>query len=362
MLPRQALPRPALLRLPWLAALGVLLPLHAASGMEREAVRDDKDFSVLGTQRQAQRRVSENVLLALNEREATPAAATVPQIAVLIPDIGEPYRSVFQQIVDGIEERLRGRVLTLPVGDSSNAQDLGQELRRRDIRTVIALGRQGLKLASNLEREVNVLAGAVLSAPEADSRPMNVVSLTPDPALLFSRLRQIAPDTRRVFVVVDPKQNAWLMRLARESARTQGLDLQVLEAGDIKSAVRAYQEILAVANPRSDAIWLAQDSTTVDDSTVLPFLLQEAWNRSLVLFSSSAAHARRGALFSLLPSNGELGQSLAAAAQGMTAGSAARSIQPLRSVLLAVNQRTASHLGLSANLRGLTVDFSYPAP
>lgn len=311
---------------------------------------------------QSARRPTPPWQLAALDQDVSPPPAT-QQFAVLVPDIGEPYRSIFREIVDGIEERAHGRALVLPVSDATSTQDIARDLQKREIRTVLALGRQGLKTAAGLDKEYAVLTGAVLSAPEAENRPLSVLSLTPDPALLFARLRQIAPDARRVFVVINPRNNAWLMRLAKEAARQQGLDLQIAEASDLKAAVRGYQDILAQMNPRIDALWLAQDSTTVDDTTVLPFLLQESWNRSLLLFSSSPAHARRGALFALAPDNAEMGRNLATAALSATNNTRfTGSIQPLRQVLLAVNVRTANHLGLGPQLRGLRIDLRFPSP
>ena len=57
---------------------------------------------------------------------------------------------------------------------------------------------------------------------------------------------------------------------------------------------------------------------------------------------------RKGALFSLYPDNVGMGRSLAALAlQQMQGGpNKTASIKPLRDLLLAVNLRTAEHLGL----------------
>ncbi|MBI2732183.1 MAG: hypothetical protein HYX44_02375, partial [Aquabacterium sp.] len=255
-----------------------------------------------------------------------------PGIAVIYPDIGEPYRSVFATIIDGIQDRARGRVASFPVTMGASAPGLSEELRRRDIRTVIALGRSGLKVAIGLDRQVNVVAGGVLSVPESESQGMLVQSLAPDPALLFNRLRAFVPGTKRVFVVYDPRQNDWLIRLAREAARSQGLELLALEADDLKSAVRRYQEVLGAMNAKRDALWLPQDSTTVDESAVLPLVLREAWAQNLVVFSSNVVHVRRGVLFSLYPDNAELGRFLAGAALSAQQGSSApgKGIQALK--------------------------------
>lgn len=286
-------------------------------------------------------------------------------IAVIYPDIGEPYRSVFTRIIEGIEDKAKTRIASYPIGAGQNSQELANELRRQNIQVVIALGRNGLKAASTLDRDIGIVAGGVLSVPESEQRAMSVYSLAPDPSLLFDRLKALMPNARRVFVVYDPRQNAWLIRLAREAAKNHGLELVAQEAPDLKTAMRLYQEILAAADPKKDAVWLPQDSVTVEESAVLPLVLQEAWNRSLAVFSSSVAHVKRGALFSLYPNNLELGRNLAGSALGqLSSGSQpGRAIIPLKEVLMAINVRTASHLGLSIGQRQRqTFDMVYPEP
>ncbi len=285
-------------------------------------------------------------------------------IAVIYPDIGEPYRSVFEKIIEGIEDKTHSKVVSYAVGANPNLQNLTQELKRQDIKVVIALGRNGLKAAANLDMEIGVVASGVLTGPETESRAISVFSLAPDPALLFSRLKSLSPSIRRVHVVLDPRQNGWLIRYAREAARANGIELVAYEAGDLKTAVGYYRDILANTDPRRDALWLPQDTTTVEESTVLPLVLQESWNRGLAVFSSSVAHVKRGVLFSLYPNNVELGRNLASSALGyLSSGSGGgRSVVPLKEVLLAVNVRTAGHLGLDVSLRQSSFDMVFPEP
>ena len=282
-------------------------------------------------------------------------------IAVIYPDIGEPYRSVFTQIIDGIESKTKGRVTNFAVGANVDVGELNNSLRRQDTRVVIALGRQGVKVASALDSNIGVVVGGVLTAAENEMRNMQVNSLAPDPALLFSRLKGVMPKVRRVFTVYDPHQNAWMMRLAKEAARAQGLELTTYEAQDLRSAMRAYQEILETANSSQDALWLPQDSTTVEDSTVLPLVLQESWDHNLAVFSSSFGHVRRGVLFSLYPNNVELGRHLAGSALGYLASgeNETSGMMPLREVLMAINLRTAKHLGLNTS-RPQSFDMAFP--
>ena len=284
-------------------------------------------------------------------------------IAVIYPDIGEPYRSIFFRIIEGIEDRTQAHVASYAVTTDQSAADLTAQLHKQNIRVVIALGRVGIKATANLDRSIALIVGGVLSLPESETIAGPVFSLAPDPTLLFDRLKSMMPTARRIIVIYDPRQNAWLIRLAREAARNAGMELISREAGDLKSAMYLYQEYLATADPKRDVLWLPQDSVTVEESTVLPFVLQEAWRRSLLVFSSSVSHVKRGALFSLYPDNIELGRSMAATALGQNPASpGGRTVTPLRDVLMAVNLRTAGHLGVNVAEQKRSFDLVFPEP
>jgi putative ABC transport system substrate-binding protein len=274
-------------------------------------------------------------------------------IAVVYPEIGEPYRSIFSKIIEGIEARARTQVTSYAVTAGTDAAALRSNLKAKNVRVVIALGRQGMLTADALNREFGVVVGGVLAVPEDEARYRSVISLSPDPSLLFSRLKNLAPQVKRVHVIYDPQQNNWLLRLARDAAREQGLELVAQEAPDLKTAVRLYQEVMTRADVERDALWLPQDVTTVDETTILPLVLRESWDRRLPVFSSSFSHVRRGVLFSLFPDNLGLGRNLAGTALGLAGPSESgnRSVVPLRDVQMAVNLRTARHLGLNFTTR-----------
>lgn len=274
-------------------------------------------------------------------------------IAVVYPEIGEPYRSVFGKIIEGIQAQARTQVVSYAVTAGTDAVTLRSNLKAKNVRVVIALGRQGMRTADALNREFGVVVGGVMAVPEDEARHRAVISLSPDPALLFARLKSLAPQVKRVHIIYDPQQNNWLLRLAREAAREQGLELVAQEATDLKTAVRLYQDVLARADVERDALWLPQDATTVDEATILPLVLRESWDRRLPVFSSSFSHVRRGVLFSLFPDNLGLGRNLAGTALGLigAAESSNRGVVPLKDVQTAVNLRTARHLGLNFTSR-----------
>ena len=288
-------------------------------------------------------------------------AAVEDRIAVIYPDIGEPYRGIFEKIIEGIEDKAGTPVAKYPVQYNTDIATLKSSLQRQNTKVVIALGKQGIQTAAALDRNIWFVVGGVLTVPESDARMQPVISLSPDPALLFARLKALMPTAKRVFVVYDPGSNGWLMKLAKEAARAQGLELVVHEAHDLRSAVRFYQEIFSVADSRRDALWLPQDSITVEERSILPLVLQASWNQGIAVFSSNASHVRRGVLFSLYPDNMALGKSLAGLAQGiLTSGDYGwRGMMPLREVQSTVNLRTAKHLGLNPG-RQQGFDMTFP--
>jgi putative ABC transport system substrate-binding protein len=91
-------------------------------------------------------------------------------------------------------------------------------------------------------------------------------------------------------------------------------------------------------------------------------VLQEAWGRNLTVFSSNVAHVRRGALFSLYPNNVEVGRNLAEFALDYLSSSTPpqRNVMPLKAVQLAVNVRTAAHLGVDIAGKQATFDLVFP--
>jgi len=283
-------------------------------------------------------------------------------IAVIYPDIGEPYRDIFDEMIKGVEDKVGTQVTSYPVNSDTDIAKLKASLLHQKTRVVIALGRQGMKTATALDKDIQVVVGGVLTVPENEARGQPVITLSPDPALLFTRMKALMPMTKRIFVVYDPNFNGWLIKLAKDAASAQGLELMAYQAQDLRSAVRSYQEIFSAADGRSDVLWLPQDPTTVEDSSILPLVLQNSWNQGVAVFSSNFGHVRRGVLFSLYPDNEALGMSLAGLAEGiLNSGgeSGKRGMMSLRDVQSAVNLRTAKHLGLNP-VRLKNFDMTFP--
>jgi putative ABC transport system substrate-binding protein len=285
-------------------------------------------------------------------------------IAIVYPDLAEPYRSIFESIIAGIKDRVGADVMSFPIGDNVDTVQLNARCRRAGVKVVIALGRQGLQAASMFDSDMSIVVGGVISTPESDNRRLTGISLTPDPALLFTRLKTLMPGVKRVIVVYDPRRSDWVIKLARDAAKSIGVELVAHEAHDLAAAARIYKTVFANADGRKDAIWLPQDATTVDEGTILPLVLRESWNGGVTVFSSSFLHVKKGVLFALYPNNFGLGRSLAEEALDVLSGdSDSRGMLPLRDVSTAVNLRTASHIGLNIGYQQQRMfDSIFPEP
>ncbi len=298
------------------------------------------------------------VLLLAPEPGAVPAVEAEPplpasELVVAYPKLPPPYSAVFATILEGIR-RQAGELRRLPLAGTEADAALLEGLRRRPPRALIALGRRGLLAARSLsQRPFPVVVGAVLLRPQDLDQGMVGLSLAPDPGALFRQLRALVPAVRRVAVVYDPRRSGWLVERAREAAAAASLALEEHQAQDLREAARIYRDLLRGApGDGTLALWLPPDATTVDGRVILPLVLREAWRRSVPVFASNPAFAKRGVLFALYPDNEAMGRRLAelavaCARDGCGGHPRLRLLTELRK---AINLRTASHLGIRVSI------------
>lgn len=265
-------------------------------------------------------------------------------IAVLYPQIEEPFHSIFIAITRGIEAQSKLPVRSYVLANT-DPQDLNAQLRKNGTRGIIVLGRKGFQAIDSLDKDLPVLVGGVLSVPE-DPR-YSLISITPSPRLLFEQMKSLSAQIRRIFVVHNPKHTETQIRNAREAARELGLELIAIEALDVGTAARQYDATMQAMDGRTDALWLPDDPSTLNNNIILPRILERAWNRNIPVFSSTVAHVPRGVLFSMHSDNYRMGQTLGQSMSTMVFDKGRRFHEDLRDVRVVINPRTARHLGLT---------------
>jgi len=279
---------------------------------------------------------------------ALPCFSLAAPLTVLYPKVKAPYDEIFRQIISGVEQHYPGTVDIQQLDSEAAIEQAAQSLSQDPGRLVVALGKSGYSVAKKIYHSNTVVVGALPIQPNGISG----VSLLAEPKVLFESLKLLAPEIRRV-VVLYTAHNNWLIDMAKEHASQLGLRLDAREVTDLKDAVNQYQQLMAELNPTTDALWIPLDPVTANEQVILPKLLEVAWERNLVLFSSKPEHARRGALFSMFPNHPELGRELALMVQQLHQRKIKAGVVPMQQVQLAVNLRTAAHLGMgySAEVR-----------
>ena len=268
-------------------------------------------------------------------------------VAVLYPETNPPYRQIFADILNGIEQGLAGetvRAYSLP--ESPDGVAVRRWLDQQAPAVTITLGRIPTETYEKIGLKIPQVIGALDASPQ--TRPhVAGVGLDVDPALLFTTLKRLSPATRRVWVVFNPARDRWLIDLAEPAAAALDLKVRPLEATDLREAARRFLQILETAEPTTDALWLVTDTTLVDSETILPLLVEQSWKRRLVIFSNSLQQAKRGTLFALYPDNRQLGHRLAERALRILRDVGVKSgIEPLREVKRVLNLKIAAHLEL----------------
>lgn len=269
-----------------------------------------------------------------------------PKILVLYPEIREPYLSIFLDIADGVEKGFDGKVVKYALDKRAKASDLEEDISKAEVDAVVALGKRSYKLMQQLPERCPVFLGA-LSRFSADSC-FGGISMMPATHVVLENLKLLAPDVREVHIVYSPKRDQMLVDQASKLAAEFGVQVHSHPSGALKDAATAYQKVLNESAEGRSAIWLLPGATVLNNA-LLADVLEDAWYRKVVVFSSVPVHVKRGALFAVYPDNNAMGERLGKLAYDAVSDSSAHMALPLTDVSLAVNQRTSDHLGLTIN-------------
>jgi putative ABC transport system substrate-binding protein len=286
------------------------------------------------------------------------AASGPVKLVILYPHVDGAYARVFDEIVRGAKEHARISASSVAVNNKTKPQEVELLLEDNPAQAILALGQRSYRLSQQLTTDLPTVVGAVVT-PVYE---YPTISLSGDPDVFFTHLKNLAPQVKRVFIVYSEASSGWLIPKAEISASDHGLQLVAHAADNLREAVHHYRTILETAQSDRDAIWLPMDRV-VQEKTILPIALDAAWKRRLIIFCSNPLSVKRGALFALYPDHRLMGYSLAELSVRQLHGNMDARVIAARDLKLAVNQRTASHLGLHyTRQQQQGFDLVYPAP
>lgn len=271
-----------------------------------------------------------------------PAQAMSAGLMVLYPEVREPYSKVYQDIIDGVKTTYNGSVMATPLKDRQSEDAYRAAVNSSKPDMIIALGQNALNLASRIAPGVPTVMGAT----SATNLKVAGVSMIPDPAVVITKLHQLDSELSTIHVVTNPADKQKLLQAALKHANSLNIKFIVHEVTSIKDAASVYRDLLLRLG-RHDSIWLMQDQA-LNDISLLSLILERAWERKIIVFSSNPADVKRGALFSVYPNNVALGARLAEITTTYDfSKESSHDIEFLREILIAGNERTLRHLGLT---------------
>jgi ABC-type uncharacterized transport system substrate-binding protein len=267
-------------------------------------------------------------------------------IAVIYPQVREPYIRIFKEIISGITDTIPQPVRQYAISKISNIEDMKSKLIREGIDSVIVLGSRAQKMTPALAEERTVLTGAVFSIPTATPIKFSGISMIASPDVLLKKLVNLVPEVKTVHVVYNKKKDGWIIEYAKHMLEQQGIVLNAMPSDDVRSRARFYNDLFKSKSlSKTDAVWLLQSDSSLKEPGVFATILENAWKQSFIVFSANPTHVRKGVLFAMYPDNRKLGISLANKMLSLRNGSH-HSVEPLSDLLVAVNIRTAEHLEL----------------
>jgi putative ABC transport system substrate-binding protein len=287
--------------------------------------------------------------------DATPGtAATQPRVALVVSGAIGPFVDATSALRAALERAVQPEILLLDLENSrEKAAALPELLAEAQPALVITVGSFATAAALAARPAAPVVFSMVLYPEQSGFLPANGRAVTG--AMLdvpldeqFAMTRRLLPSAKRVGVVYSVAETRRVVEAARAAARKHGFELEartVEEPGQTPRAVEALLEEV-------DLLWTVADGRVLTAQTTSALLLA-ALRRGVPVFGLSAAHVRAGALAALSSDYADVGVQTAELAIRVLKGEPAGQIPPTapRKISLALNLRTAKHLGLTIDER-----------
>lgn len=137
-------------------------------------------------------------------------------MGVVYLELGELFCQVFVSIIEGIEDKFGGLVVSLVIGSVVMFVWVVEELYWCDVQVLIGLGCGGMCIVIVLVGELIVLVGCVVLVYEFEVCSFFVYMLVFDLVLLLVCLKWLWFGVCCVYVVYDFKFNMWFVKFVCE--------------------------------------------------------------------------------------------------------------------------------------------------
>ncbi|PCI65376.1 MAG: hypothetical protein COB26_12755, partial [Piscirickettsiaceae bacterium] len=168
------------------------------------------------------------------------SAKTTFNIAVFYPDVRKPYDTFFNNITDGIKENEQGSITLKSISKNDDTDDISNWLNEHKPDAIILLGNDFKRFSKALDGPYKLIYGASFFSNNHIEEGQSGVSMTPEPATLFKKLKTFIPGVTQIDVVYHLNTNGWLIDVATDSAKELGITLVKHPVENIKQAALTY--------------------------------------------------------------------------------------------------------------------------
>lgn len=263
-------------------------------------------------------------------------------LLVVYPEAPEPYREAFEQMASGIARTTGALLQQKAITATTSREEFGSWLIEGRDKTVVLLGQKALSFYERSEQNrrdvflsgVNALPGQI---------PLPGISLSVDPAIYLQTLHELLPDVRHVVMYYNIREEPWLVLVKKAAADTR-IDIEAIGVADAFDVIRRLGTTFETLDPKTTALWFGNNTIALNGELIYPYVLEQAWDRRIAVFSDTIAHVKLGFLFALYPDYAKIGAELGAM---IRQGDPPASLRFSRAGQLALNARTAQHLGIT---------------
>jgi len=289
--------------------------------------------------------------LALLGAQSIATAAPRPTVALVLSSSVGPFVTAAKVIEDTLRKSpLQPEILTFDLaGESTNASAVLALVHRASPALIITVGSLATATVLGERSPAPVVFSMTLYAAQSgfgagNGREVTGATLDVPLDVQFGTLRRLLPGARRLGVLYHPAETGAIVEAGRAAAQRHQFSLEARRVDGPGDAPAALDELME----KVDAVWTVADGHVFTPETTSAMILASL-RRRIPLFGLSAAHVRSGALAALSCDYADVGAQAGELALRVLGGEKASGIPPTppRKTALALNLRSAQHLGLT---------------
>lgn len=265
-----------------------------------------------------------------------------PDVVVLVSDSLQTYEVPVLALREGVD----GHVVVIDLeGDKALAQAAADRIRRDPPEVVVALGAKAAWIAQTELPELPLVYAMVVSPERYGIRGQGVtgVSHNVEPDMQMAQLTLVAPDVKKLGMILSRKNDSLDSAAAIAAAERAGLELRVLRVTTERHVRKAWQHLRADV----DALWIVPDPLVVTPEN-FRYLRDQAAYAGMPTIASSEDLVRAGALMCVAPDREVVGQQIVDLTNALLGGASIDDL-PLQepgSVRVVLNVDTQEEIGL----------------